>query len=534
VSSASLNAQAGVRSGFLASAARFPNRPALAIRSEALSYQQLRNMAAALAATMQSHSPSSRAQRLTGVFGHRSFAAFSGVLAALFRGDGYVPLNPSFPAARNRDMAVRAGLDWIVVERASLGQFEDMLAGVSRPLHVVVPDADDLDGLATRQPAHRYFTARDLSSAEEWEEVSVEPDDIAYLLFTSGSTGSPKGVMVAHRNVRHFVRSMVERYSVSEQDRFSQTFDLTFDLSAFDMFVAWEAGACVCCPTQEEKLFPSKYVASQQITVWFSVPSTAAMMKRLRMLKPGAYPGIRYSLFCGEGLPVDVAETFQQAAPNSVLENLYGPTELTIACTLYRYDRTSIAEHAQYGLVPIGEPYPEMQELIVDETLRAVPAGEAGELLMTGPQLALGYWQDSAKTGAAFITPPGMNNVFYRTGDRVMRRPGHPLVYLGRVDNQIKVQSYRVELGEIEAIIREEARTEIAVAVGFPQGASGAEGIVGFISRPGADLEAIRGAVRSRLPSYMQPSEIRHVAEFPLNANGKVDRKALLGTLHSK
>lgn len=521
-----------VRSGFLASVRRFPDRPALAIQGDQLTYRQLYDAAARVAATMQRGAEKRRLDaRLTGVFGHRSFAAFIGVLGALLRGDGYVPLNPIFPAARNRDMAVRARLDWIVVESASLPAFADMLDGLDADLNVVVPDSDDIAELRTRHPRHSYFTARDLAPAESWVKGEIDPNGVAYLLFTSGSTGQPKGVMVAHRNVTHFLNVMQQRYGLDENDRLSQTFDLTFDLSAFDMFMAWQAGACLCCPTQQEKLLPAKYIKSQGITVWFSVPSTAALMSKLRMLKPGNFPTIRYSLFCGEALPVDLAEAFQRAAPQSIVENLYGPTELTIACTVYRYDRATIGRDAHLGLIPIGAAYPGMTELVVDESLRPVAAGDAGELLMTGPQLSLGYLNDPSKTAAAFVTPPGQPAVYYRTGDRVRRRPGGPLVYLGRIDNQIKVQGYRVELGEIEAVIREEAATEVAVALGYPAGPSGADGVVGFISKAGADLDGIRDRVRRRLPSYMQPGAIHHVDAFPLNANGKVDRKALVRAL---
>lgn len=520
-----------IRTGFLNSVRAFPDRPALAIQDATWSYRDLFQRAAAVAVTMDAHS-AVRPGRLTGVFGHRSVAAFSGVLGALLRGDGYVPLNPAFPAERNRSMAERAELDWIVAEAASLGQLGEMLEGMENTVSVLVPDSSNLDTVAARLPQHRFFGAEDLSAAEEWTPGPVDPNGIGYLLFTSGSTGIPKGVMVAHRNVTHFIDCMTARYGITEQDRFSQTFDLTFDLSAFDMFVAWEKGACVCCPTQQEKLFPARYIDAHGITIWFSVPSTAVLMKKLRMLKPERFPSIRYSLFCGEALPIEVAESFQRAAHRSVLENLYGPTELTIACTLYRYDSSRTPEESAMGVVPIGDPYPGMVSLIANENLEPCEVGEAGELLMSGPQLTLGYWQDAGKTAAAFVRPPGADVVYYRTGDRVVQRAhGQPLLYLGRVDNQIKVQGYRVELGEIEAVMREVARTEVAIALGHPVGDNGVEGIVGFVSRADADLEAVRREVCSRLPPYMQPGRMLHVDEFPLNANGKVDRGALRALL---
>ena len=143
---------------------------------------------------------------------------------------------------------------------------------------IILPEHDDVSALAARFPAHRFIGARELEPAESWRPGPVSPDAIAYLLFTSGSTGIPKGVMVAHRNVTAFLEYMVDRYHVTETDRLSQMFDMTFDLSVFDMFVAWEAGACVCCPSEKTLIKPAAYVEEMGLTIWFSVPSTATFM----------------------------------------------------------------------------------------------------------------------------------------------------------------------------------------------------------------------------------------------------------------
>lgn len=520
-----------VRSGFLRSVERFPERPALQLGGETLSYRALSALAGSMASTLDAEAPADELP-LTAVFAHRSITAYAGVLAGLHRGHGYVPLNPAFPTDRTRAMLVRSGCSSLIVDGHGARQLEEVLDGVDTPLLLLLPEHDDVVTFAARWPAHRFVGRGALLDAARWQPGPVDPNGIAYLLFTSGSTGQPKGVMVAHRNVTHFVDAMVERYAVTEHDRFSQTFDLTFDLSAFDMFVAWERGACLCAPTQSQKMLPGKYVTECGITIWFSVPSTAVLMSRLRILKPGKFPGLRYSLFCGEALPVEVLQKWAEAAPASVLENLYGPTELTIACTLYRWDSERSPSESELGVVPIGEPYPGMKLLVADEQLNEVPVGETGELLMTGPQLTLGYYRDAERTAAAFVVPPGRDEVYYRTGDRV-RRPaaGRPLVYLGRMDNQIKIQGYRVELGEIEAVMRQEAGVEVAIAVGWPATASGADGVVGFLGTDRADTAAIRERIIARLPPYMHPSELHLVAEFPLNANGKVDRKALLQRL---
>lgn len=526
-----------LRSGFLASAERYPDRHALSVEGRHVTYAELRERAARVAATLEREVQSGRVREehaLTAVLGHRHATTFAGILGALFRGHGYVPLNPVFPPDRTRTMLERSEARCVVVDDAGRATLASVIDGIDRQLVLLVPDAgpDLVAELRARFPQHRVIGADELAPASDCAMADVDPDGIAYLLFTSGSTGIPKGVMVAHRNVVAFLDSMIERYAPTPDDRFSHTFDLTFDLSVFDLFMAWWSGACVCCPTAQQKAFPGKYATSADLTMWFSVPSTAVLMNKLRMLKEGAYPKLRYALFCGEALPVEVTQQFAKAAPNAVLENLYGPTELTIACTLYRWDPARSPAESELGVVPIGQPYPGMDVLVCDEQQREVALGETGELLMSGPQLTLGYFHDEDKTKAAFVVPPGRDRVYYRTGDRVRRpAPGAPLVYLGRVDNQIKIQGYRVELGEIEAVLREVASTDVAIAIGWPKNPSGADGIVGFVGLEDGDADAIRAAACGRLPSYMQPREIRFVREWPLNSNGKVDRKVLTSWL---
>ncbi len=522
-----------LRTGFLESAARFPERPALHVEGQHIRYGDLRDRAARIAATLDREVRALGVQEefaLTAILGHRHATTFAGILGALFRGHGYVPLNPVFPTDRTRTMLERSQVRAVIIDAGATAIVGSVLEGVERQLVLLLPDASDevRDGLRAAHPQHHVLGQSDLAPANEWIEGEASSDDIAYLLFTSGSTGVPKGVMVAHRNVVAFLDSMIERYAPTPEDRFSHTFDLTFDLSVFDLFMAWWSGACVCCPTAQQKAFPGKYATSAEITMWFSVPSTAVLMNKLRMLKEGAYPKLRYALFCGEALPVEVTQQFAKAAPHAIVENLYGPTELTIACTLYRFHPESSPAESELGVVPIGEPYPGMDVLVCDADLREVAPGETGELLMSGPQLTLGYFRDEEKTRAAFVTPKGRDRVYYRTGDRVRRPIGSaPLIYLGRVDNQIKIQGYRVELGEIEAVLREVASSDVAVAIGWPKSASGADGIVGFVGGSEADAESIRTAACARLPSYMQPRQVRFVREWPLNANGKVDRKVL-------
>jgi acyl-CoA synthetase (AMP-forming)/AMP-acid ligase II len=243
-------------------------------------------------------------------------------------------------------------------------------------------------------------------------------------------------------------------------------------------------------------------------------------------------PDLRWSLFAGEQLTLDQAAAWAAAAPGSTVENLYGPTELTIACTVHRWEGEQSVADAEHGVVPIGEPYPGMRALVADSELRPVARGEAGELLLTGPQVTLGYWKDPERTAAAFVVPPGEEAIFYRTGDRVRRPVGEkPMTYLGRVDHQIKILGHRVELGEVEAALREVSGADAVVALGWPRTASGASGIVAFLGDLEIDAAAVLEELKGRLPAYMVPRRIEQLDTLPLNANGKFDRRALLQRL---
>jgi len=530
----SVEVQRPLWTGFMRAAGTFRDRPALSVGGKVLTYRELRDLACRVAATIQSH-PEYSTTPLTAVFAYRSPVAFAGVLGSLLAGNGYVPLNRTFPLDRTRTMLERSECRSIIVDKGSLPQLQAILAEFEGSLLIVIPELEDTASLQEQWPKHHFVGFRNLDLSHTWREPAFDDNSIAYLLFTSGSTGIPKGVVVAQRNVTSFVDYMIERYQITERDRVSQMFDMTFDLSAFDMFACWERGACLCCPSQKTLINPSRYIRDAQLTIWFSVPSTIAFMKQLGSLKRNQYPSLRVSLFCGEPLPVSSAIAWLEAAPNSILENLYGPTELTIACTFYRWDALRSPGEAELGIVPIGYPYPGMDVLIADGSLDEVQPGEMGELLMNGPQMSLGYWHDPEKTAAAFVIPPGKTDLYYRTGDRVRRPVGdRPLTHLGRTDFQVKVLGHRVELGEIEAVVRKASGLDGVVAVGWPVTSSGCAGIEVFLEGEVKEREMLRSTVATALPDYMVPRRFHPMNMLPRNANGKFDRNAMLSLLQDE
>lgn len=520
---------------FLASAATFPERVALEVAGRGRTYSELA-MAAWRLATCIANTPCDR-PRLGAVFAARSEVAYAGVLGTLLAGRGYVPLNPKFPAARNAHMLSVSRAATLIVGSECAELMSDVISRVERSLTVLLPTVDDVSALQREHARHHLVGNRAIASMSvAMRPPAVDPAEIAYLLFTSGSTGTPKGVMVSHASALSFLSAVWSRYRFDETDRFSQTFDLTFDLSVFDMFSCWGRGASLHCVPADQLVAPDDFVRDHALTVWFSVPSVGMMMRTLGRLTPNAFPSLRWSLFCGERLPGVVAAAWQQAAPASVVENLYGPTEATIACTQYRWHSESLGECVD-GTVPIGEPYPAMAAAIVDEQLLRVPHGERGELCVKGPQVTHGYWGDSGRTHERYVAMPwyeGPDNRWYRTGDIAYVGASGSLIHCGRNDDQIKLRGFRIELPEVEHAIREAAETPFAVVLPYPRNANEIVGLTAVVSGTQHSEDEILDRAKLILPDYMLPGAVEFVDEMPLNSNGKIDKSALLKHLGDK
>jgi amino acid adenylation domain-containing protein len=424
--------------------------------------------------------------RVAGVLAGKTETAYIGTLAALYAGAAVVPLRPDFPAARTRQMIEAAGVTALMTDGAGL------------------------PGLTVITPGER--TGQPLA-----EPVLSKPDDPAYVLFTSGSTGRPKGVVLTQGGFEHYFRLADERYDFSPDDVFSQSFDLNFDCALFDMFCAWGAGAsAVAVPMQAYRDLPG-FAAESGLTVWFSTPSAIDLVRRMGGLKPGSLAGLRWSLFAGEALTCRDAADWQVAASGSVLENLYGPTELTITVAAHRWEPGAAGVN---GVVPIGRLHEGHEGLLLGDD--GQPAEDEGELCVAGPQLCAGYL-DPADERGRFLDHGSRR--WYRTGDRVRRLDsGGGLAYLGRNDFQVQVQGIRVELAEVEQALRA-AGVHDAVVLGVP-GEVSTELFAFYTGEPFSPVELVR-RLRESLPAAVIPKRFQHLAGFPLNSNRKVDRSRL-------
>lgn len=452
-----------------------------------------------------------------GLLTSRSLASYVGYLAVQRLGAAVVPLNQGAPVARNLVITKDAGLDVTIVDDTSAKQLPEY------PQQSGIPVVD-LTGDRWRAL---------LTGGDAVPEMGSGFGDLAYIIYTSGSTGTPKGVPTEHGNALALLDDVIERFEFTADSRVSQTFELFFDGSIVEMFATWGTGATLCVPQHSDVFTPVRFVNEKRLTHWLSVPSIISFARRLRALAPGSMPNLSRAMFGGEPLTLEQAEAWRAAAPNAAINNCYGPTELTVICTGYEVpaDRSAWPVTSNRSM-PIGDIYPHLDHVLLDDELRPC---DDGELCLRGPQRFPGYLDPSENAGrfvefegevAAVYdgSDPLTERHWYRTGDRVRRENGE-LVHLGRIDDQIKVRGNRVELGEIESVLRRHAAIAEVVVVTLPAADGEVELHAVYTGEQIADADIAR--LVADLPVYMRPRTYHYRDSIPLAANGKIDRKGL-------
>jgi len=379
--------------------------------------------------------------------------------------------------------------------------------------------------------AHPAFTLADVeglsAEAPGWRGG---PGDAAYILFTSGSTGTPKGVVITHANVIAFVEWSLDYFGLGPTDRLGGYTELTFDLSTFDVHASFAAGAELHLVPEELKLLPPKIVnlmRTAELTHWLSVPSFLEHAARFDSLRPGDLPSMKWITWCGDVLATTPLAYWMERIPHASFANLYGPTEATVASSVYTVPRPLRDPAAP---VPIGRACGGEELLILDDDLRPVPAGEVGQLYISGVGLSPGYWRDPERTDEVFLqNPTGTpHERIYRTGDLARSDDEGDLHFLGREDQQIKTRGFRVELGEVEAALGSLPEIQRCAVVGFTQ-ATYPGSLIGCAYVPATDAKGSVAAQKERLatllPDYMIPVRWKAVEQLPLNDRGKIDRR---------
>ena len=501
----------------LEAARRRPDDTALIVDDECWTYRELLGAARGLAerfAPARSGDP----QPITAVLAHWHASSYVGLLAARLAGHALLPIAAHHPPARSAERLRRAQACQIICgERAEAGlaailACDEAKATPAGDLHLV-HCADAKAGWSMADNCHDWRPARPATLA-----------DTAYILFTSGSTGRPKGVPFGNAQFESFLQATRELLDVAPGDRLSQNFELCFDAGLHDLFVCWEAGATLVVPSAAERRNPAAYIRERRLTHWYSVPSLARRIALQGNLKPGAFPSLRVSMFCGEALYTALVNAWAEAAPNSNVENWYGPTETQGVCR-HVVDPASTTASVT---VPIGRVFPRMDVVLLDDQRRPCPAGEVGEVFIVGPQVASGYLDDAQETRRRFVALPDGRRA-YRTGDRAAHCDDG-LRFLGRADSQIKLLGQRIELGEVEWALVRAAQGRAAVVLAWPPAPASPIAILAVVETGGAD-DFDPAEVRRRLADDvvpgMAPARIYATRELPRNTNGKVDREAV-------
>lgn len=427
---------------------------------------------------------------------------YASILALWFEGKCYVPLHPNQPIERCMDIIGQVDIKEVIDSSA----------------------ATRYAGLNVYKPY--YSEEKEIP----FKEVCEYPDtDLAYILFTSGSTGKPKGVMITRGNVGSFMDSFKKTgIRLSENDRCMQCFDLTFDVSVQSFLSGLTVGACVYTvqPGNIKYIAVASLIEEEKITFGAMAPSM------LRYLRPYFeeldFSSMKVAILTAEASPLSLVEEWLKYAHNVEVYDFYGPTEATIYCTYYKLSRSAEENKALNGMLSIGKPLANVEALVVDEDFRPVKVGEKGELCVAGKQITAGYWDNPEKNSTSFVEIPvrGENHRFYRTGDLCYMDEDGDIMYAGRMDNQAKIQGFRVELGEIEfhAVSFLNGRNVIAMAF---DNESGLTEIALFIESEQFDVSPLETYLRSKMPAYMIPSRYLYVPIFPLNASDKIDRVKL-------
>ena len=447
---------------------------------------------------------------LIGLYATDDIRTYASILALWLCGKTYVPLNPSQPKERHAEVINSVHTHTIL----------------SADANYTIP-VEGVSIVSTSDFSHEAYERKDIMQIAE-----VCDDTLAYIIFTSGSTGKPKGVQLTRGNVAHFIDSMNHiGLDITPADRCLQPFDLTFDFSVSSYVIPLANGASIY--TVPNRAVKFTYIAGlleeYKLTVLQMVPSMIRNL--LPYLDEVELGSVRYNILCGEALTGKVITPWHQANPNMVSYNMYGPTENTVFCTYYLIDKDNITSpKSANDIVSIGKTFKNNDLLLLDENDRVIDEpNQEGELCLCGPQLTPGYWENDKENTEKFLMVDGLR--YYRSGDMCYYAEDGNLMYVSRKDFQVKINGFRVELGEIENRYAAISGGKYAVVMPFVNEQGNTELAI-IIEGKEYDYHEHRAALTNELPAYEIPNKWLFIRSIPLNQNGKVDRKTIKKTFN--
>ena len=512
------------------SARNFPDREAIVMEGRSITYAQLETSSNRVANMLIANGTSKG--DCIGLFFDRSIESIVAACGILKAGACYVPIDSNSPPMRIAYIVTKCRMKALFTFSEKLPRLDESIQHNS-PVELIVL----MDGKGSAKSPSISVRQIDIGTVPDaWgrqvPDVDVIGSDIAYILFTSGTTGHPKGVMISHLNAMTFIESACGFFEIRKEDRFSNIAPLQFDMSVFDIYVAFRAGACVVIIPESMAVFPSrlaKYISETKITVWSSTPSALSILSTFSRLKECDLSNLRLILFAGELFPMKYLRILLESIPGAKFCNLYGQTEANTS-TYYWVDGTS-PENAT--MLPIGRALPNFEVFALDEAGNKIDRpGQEGELYVRSSTVAWGYLGDPEKTSAAFVPnplSPAISERVYKTGDLVQMDSDKNFIFLGRKDHLIKSRGYRIDLAEIQSVISNHPQVKQSIVIAIPDELIGNRIAVHVVSNNGGSLQKddIKKYCAERLAKYMVPEMVEFHQALPMTSSGKIDRKQL-------
>lgn len=483
---------------------KYPDAKALWIKDEFYTYHQLSNRTGAIVQYLKVHHNES----LIGILTHDTLDTYAAFIATWFCGIGFVPLSPSYPEERINDIVEQAGIKTLIISK----EVESL----------------NFDGIEVLNTEQLKVSEGQLDIKE-----TVDPQFIACMLFTSGSTGQPKGVPMTYENVETTLDAYKAlNYGPDVGDRCLQMFEFTFDMSLLSYLPAFLNGACVYSIVDDKYRFMTafKVVKEQKLTHTVFVPSTLAFMQRY--FSSFHFPDMMNCMVGGEPFNINLAQEWQKCVPNCRLVNISGPTETTMACMGYKVPPEQPKQ--LNDILAFGKPWKNTMAIVVNDNLEILPPFKKGELCFAGKNVMKGYWKNPEKNSEVFFDKEieGKKHRFYATGDGAYMDNEGDFFTTGRIDYQVKIQGYRVEPGEIESLALQHCGPCLLVAIPY-QKHEGFYSIQLFIEQKAQNQDTLMDFLKAKLPPYMVPERVNQMESLPLNRNGKIDRALLKQNLEN-